>query len=40
MLDLKSFEKFHVFILECLLGMMLFLVQDIFVYRFNVRMTV
>lgn len=40
MLNLELFEKVKILVLECLFGMMLFLIQNIFVDIFDGRMTV
>lgn len=40
MLNLELFDKVHVFILKCLLAVMLFLIQNIVIHIFNLRMTV
>ena len=38
MLDLELFEKVHIFVLEGLFGMMLFLIQNVVVDIFDLRM--
>lgn len=40
MLDLELFEKVHVLILKCLFGVMLFLIENIVVYIFDLQMAV
>lgn len=40
MLDFELLEKVHVFFLKCLLAVMLFLIQNIAVYIFNLRMAI
>jgi hypothetical protein len=40
MLDLELLEEVHVFILEGLPGMMLFLIQNVTIHISNLRMTV
>jgi hypothetical protein len=40
MLDLELLEKVHVFILEGLFGVMLFLIQNVIVHISNLRMAV
>ncbi len=40
MLDLELLEKVYVFFLKCLFAVMLFLIQNIVIYIFYLRMTV
>lgn len=40
MRDLKFFQEIQIFILKFLLFMMLFLIQNVIVYRDDLRMTV
>ena len=40
MLDLELLEKVHIFILEGLFGVILFLIQNIVVYILDLRMTI